>query len=234
MSHLDRLTVLVQGMSLSANAVASGGTLWLDDAGGQIIFDLGGVAQRGGVHLHLNLGDPGTALMLALPDRMAVDLTMAPDLRALVQVLIGEVTATRCAGGFAVDRLCELILVHVLRAQLETGDVALGPLAGLAHRQLAPVLVAIHDQPGRIWRADDFATMAGMSRSAFMATFHKTVGQSPMAYLKDWRMGLARAALGRGDRVNVVARRSGYQTAEAFTRAYTQAFGHAPAEARPR
>ncbi|WP_429409425.1 AraC family transcriptional regulator [Paraburkholderia sp. WSM4174] len=53
----------------------------------------------------------------------------------------------------------------------------------------------MHDAPDRSWRVEDLASVAGMLRSQFMASFRQTVGTTPSAYLTAWRLMLARRAL---------------------------------------
>jgi AraC-like DNA-binding protein len=67
-----------------------------------------------------------------------------------------------------------------------------------------------------------------------MALFPRVVGVTPMAYLARWRMVLARRELERGGRVKQVARRIGYGSAAAFSRAYQRTFGEPPVALRPR
>ena len=90
----------------------------------------------------------------------------------------------------------------------------------------------MHDAPGRSWRVDDLVPLAGMSRSQFMAEFQAVVGETPIAYLKAWRMVLARGAILSGERINQVARRYGYQNSDAFSRAFVAAYGVAPTKLR--
>jgi AraC-like DNA-binding protein len=53
-----------------------------------------------------------------------------------------------------------------------------------------------------------------------------------MAYLRRWRMTLARQDLDRGHRVQAVARRYGYGSSEALARAFQRQFGLNPVAAR--
>ena len=56
------------------------------------------------------------------------------------------------------------------------------------------------------------------------------LGRSPIRYLTEWRMHLARDLLATTDlNVAAVARRVGYDAEEAFSRAFKRASGHPPA-----
>jgi transcriptional regulator GlxA family with amidase domain len=61
------------------------------------------------------------------------------------------------------------------------------------------------------------------------------MGVGPIAYLADWRLQRALLLLAQ-PRINVreVAANVGYQSAAAFTRAFTQKFGASPSNYRTR
>jgi AraC-like DNA-binding protein len=68
-----------------------------------------------------------------------------------------------------------------------------------------------------------------MSRSAFAASFRALVGEPPMAYLRRWRMTLARNLLEREDSTLLaIADQLGYGSEAAFNKAFKQAVGIAP------
>lgn len=238
MSHLDRLSSLVShfevranapGTQLSPNLVIAGiedelKTLWLCFVHGQRLVE----RESWICSTRLDYGGQANPVLDALPDEIQITLDEHPELAAVASLIATELKAPRCGSQFALDRLCELLLVSVLRRQIETRRSDTGVLAGLADQNLGPVLVAIHDDPGRQWRLDDFVDLSGMSRSQFMSSFQDTVGKSPIAYLKGWRMTLARNALIKGERVKEIARRFGYGSGDAFTRAFTSTFGIPP------
>ena len=176
----------------------------------------------------LDFGAQANPVLEALPEEIEIDLAQAPELAAIANLIASEINLPRCGGQIALDRLCEFLLITVLRREVELRKSDTGVLSGLADPNLSPVLVAIHDKPGNQWRLDDFVDLSGMSRSQFMDLFQRVIGKSPMAYLKQWRMTLARNALLKGERVKETARRFGYGSGDAFTRAFTATFGVAP------
>ena len=73
------------------------------------------------------------------------------------------------------------------------------------------------------------ASVAGMSRAAFSAEFTRRVGQTPLGYVRAWRLTIARAALVRGDAdVASVASKVGYTSRSAFGHVFRCAFGTSP------
>ncbi len=74
-----------------------------------------------------------------------------------------------------------------------------------------------------------------MSRSAFSARFSEMVGVPVMRYLADWRMQVAMEILRAGDlTVAELARRSGYLSEAAFSRAFKRSTGVSPGSVRRR
>lgn len=180
----------------------------------------------------IDFGGATNPLMNALPARFEVALGDGATLLPLVESFVREAQDNRCGRRVALNRLCELIVLLVLREAIDAGATGPGLLAGLSHPSLQRALVAMHDAPARAWRVEDLAEISGMSRSRFMALFPKVVGVTPAAYLSAWRLTLGQRELMRGGRVKTAAQRVGFSSAEAFSRAYSRRFGHPPAEER--
>ena len=75
--------------------------------------------------------------------------------------------------------------------------------------------------------------IAGLSLSRFAEVFLAMVGETPAAYLRKWRLTLARQDVAKGDRINAIARRYGYRSPEGFARAFKNQFGENPMMRRP-
>lgn len=240
----DRLTTLISRFSLRVEPAAldAATLVVLADAGGKPCralfkprdrgFDLGQI--RAVVVASVDWGGTSNPLVSALPDLIEVDLTRDAETMALAMLIKAEMEAQRCGAASVVNRLGEVLVVRILRGQIETGSTRPGVLAGLADPRLSRAIVAIHDQPGRNWRNDDLAEIAGLSRSRFAEMFLGAVGEPPAAYLRRWRLTLARQDVDRGHRVDAIARRYGYGSAEGFTRAFRKQFGALPITLRPR
>lgn len=162
------------------------------------------------------------------PDRLEIALDECPDLAALASVLTSEAEARRCGAPHAMARLVEAMLVIALRRAIDAAPPAPGLLAGLSHPRLHRALVAIHGRPGAPWTVEALAAEAGMSRSRFMAGFTEAIGISPIAYVTQWRLGLARDALARGVSTKEVAHRLGYRSVAGFRRACQRQSGDPP------
>lgn len=171
-------------------------------------------------------------MVAALPQRLSMVADSADNIGLLLQIVVEEAEVRRCGSGSALNRLCEVLIISLLRKQIEQGAATTGLLAGLAHPLLSRALVAMHDQPGKGWRNADLAAIAGMSLSRFSDQFVSQVGEAPQSYLRRWRMVLARQQIADGARVQTVARRLGYASSEALTRAFNRHYGQPPVALR--
>ena len=174
--------------------------------------------------------DFGNPLVNGLPPLIILPLASAPSLASVLELLFNEAFGTQCGRGAALDRLSELLLIHLLRHVMETNLIASGLMAGLSDGRLAKALTAIHAEPGRPWNLDKLAQIAGMSRARFAAHFSSVVGTSPGGYLADWRISVAQKLLARGRQVKAIAVEVGYGSANALTRAFVQRVGVTPSE----
>ena len=164
----------------------------------------------------------------SLPSMVLVALADLPGAQALLDLLYDEAFAQHCGRQASLDRLCELLLIRLLRYCLDRGLTRGGTLAGLADPRLAKALVAIHENPTRSWELTDMAELAGMSRARFALHFREITGDTPADYLASWRMILAQGLLRAGRPLKHVAHEVGYGSASALTRAFIRKIGHPP------
>jgi AraC-like DNA-binding protein len=131
-------------------------------------------------------------------------------------------------------RLPELVLIEVLRVHLATAPaVDRGWIAALHDPVLAPALALLHTSPARRWTVGDLAAGAFVSRSLLDDRFRQILGRSPIRYLTEWRMHLADELLATTVlAVVAVARRVGYDSEEAFSRAFKRERGLSPSHWR--
>jgi AraC-like DNA-binding protein len=127
-------------------------------------------------------------------------------------------------------RLPALILAEVLRLHLTTAPAAdHGWFAALRDPVLAPALAQLHKAPERRWTVAELASSAYVSRSLLDARFRDVLGCSPIRYLTDWRLHIAKDLLRTTDlSVHAIAHRVGYGSDEAFSRAFKRAAGSSP------
>jgi AraC-like DNA-binding protein len=132
--------------------------------------------------------------------------------------------------GLRSTKLPELLLIEVLRLHLANAPASeRGWLAALRDPLLAPAMKAIHTAPERKWTVADLAVEAAASRSLLDGRFRQVLGLSPIRYVNEWRMRVAQDLLAMTEvTVAAIARRVGYDSEEAFSRAFKRAHGQSP------
>jgi AraC family transcriptional regulator, alkane utilization regulator len=163
--------------------------------------------------------------------------TRGPDWRSAATAALREEAHRPTRGGAAlVNRLLESLLADVLRTELAAFAVdATPPGRALADERIGGVLARLHERPEEPWTVGDLARMAAMSRSAFSERFRLLVGEPPMRYLSGLRLTRATRLLRSTDTtVAEIARRVGYGSEEALSRAFKLRFGGAPSVIRRR
>jgi len=244
MSHIDRLSALMDRFELTvtpaqadqANLVISAlkddrWLLRLAAADGVLLAD---PADRTGFCAHVSWGASDNPLFSALPPVIERQIAGGDDLALLVRLLLSEWRGQRCGVASVINRLGEVLIVRIVREAIEGGSTEPNVLGGLADPRLSRAIVAVHETPGAAWQIEDLASIAGLSRSRFAELFHHAVGQTPLAYVRNWRLSLAHQDLVRGDRIQRVAARYGYGSGEALNRAIRRRFGISPTEIKRR
>lgn len=167
-------------------------------------------------------------LAWTLPDRICIALDRTAPLRHTLELLFAEAAQPARGRDTVLDRVCDVLMVQILRHAFDQAWLDGGVLAGLADRQLGPVLSAMHARPASPWQLQSLAAIACMSRTGFIEHFRNVVGVSPLEYLTRWRMDLACRLLREGVPVKVVSGQAGYRSQPAFTRAFTEHVGVSP------
>jgi AraC-like DNA-binding protein len=186
-----------------------GGYFHFDQANAQLVLGLLPAM------IHIRRGEPGAQRLQATAE------------------LIGEETRTQRPGRDPIlERLVEVLLIEALRFRPVTAArQEQGLLAGLADAALARALHRVHTDVARRWTVAELARAAGMSRAVFAERFTRVVGMPPMQYVLEWRMAIAKDLL-RRERPPLAdqAERGGYQSASAFSTAFSRLAGCSPSE----
>ncbi len=173
-------------------------------------------------------------LLDSLPRILRIPLGEGPGvgwMRNLMQAGNQETAAQRPGGITVLAKLSELLFVEGLRRYIESlPDGTTGWLAGLRDRFVGRALALMHERPGHDWTVDELAEKAGLSRSALAQRFTDMLGQPPMQYLTRWRLTLAAQRL-REEQTSIarIAADIGYDSEQAFNRAFKRELGETPA-----
>lgn len=159
-------------------------------------------------------------------------------LDGLVRLLAREINTPRAGASIVLDRLLDVVLVHIVRAWLDTSEAEDMPaswLRALRDPVTAAALTALHADPARGWTLDALAREAATSRATLARRFPDLVGDTPAGYLTRWRMDLAAQRLRTTtDPIGPIARAVGYTSEYAFNRAFARTTGQTPGRYRAR
>ncbi len=169
-------------------------------------------------------------LAMALPEFLVLPIDDGGPMAATLDLLFQEAFGDACGRQAALDRLSEYFLIQILRHVMDVGALKGGIFSALADQRLARAVTAMHDQPAHPWTLDELADLAGMSRARFAVNFREAAGMTPLDYLTDWRMSVARNLIREGRPIKSVAVAVGYQSQAALTRVFSKRVGCSPTE----
>lgn len=181
---------------------------------GTVFFDAGG-------------GNPITD---SLPDWVLIKLSETQGIEQLLDLMFEEAFNQDDGKQAALDRLCEILIIRLLRHCIAQGLAAGGTLAGLSDSRLSKALQAVHAEPAHPWTLEEMAKSAGMSRARFAVHFKALTGTTPANYLASWRLMLAQKLMKKGVALKLIAIEVGYGSSSALARAFSRTLGCAPLE----
>ncbi|MEO0447120.1 MAG: AraC family transcriptional regulator, partial [Verrucomicrobiota bacterium] len=181
--------------------------------------------------------DPAAQRMIGLLPRIIRMQAATPGnewLRGSVQMMMQEARSLGPGGDAVITRVSDILVVQAIRHWLQTDPHAQsGWLGALQDPQVGRALALIHRDPTQPWTVESLAEAVGVSRSGLAARFSDLVGQSPMAYLRQWRFEVARNWLRDTDQTLAeIAARLSYESEASFSRAFKKATGHTPGSVR--
>jgi AraC-like DNA-binding protein len=180
-----------------------------------------------------------TALLLdLLPELIHVPADPEAPIEHVLRLLGHEIRRPRVGAPTVLDRLLDVLLVHIMRTWLASEDTDRASpswLAALRDPLIAAALTALHTEPERDWTLDTLARRVDVSRATLVRRFPALVGRPPLTYLAHWRMELAAQRLRTtDDAIGPIARSVGYTSEYAFNRAFSRIRGTTPGRYRAR
>jgi AraC-like DNA-binding protein len=148
----------------------------------------------------------------------------------ILHSMVDESNRKRPGGEAVLERMSEMLFIEALRAYLDQLPVnETGWLAATRDVSVGRALGLMHQYPAQAWTLEQLGKEAGLSRSSFHERFVHFLGQSPIQYLAQWRMQLAAGRLRDTDeKVLEIASSVGYESEDAFARAFKRAVGQSP------
>jgi AraC-like DNA-binding protein len=157
-------------------------------------------------------------------------------IEASVRFAAEELVEGRLASSSVISRLSESLLTEAVRQYSTTlAEDEVGWLKGLKDPHVGRALALIHHKLSAPWSAESLANEVALSRSAFVERFTSHVGMPPIRYLTVWRLQTAKLALRETSKtIAQLAHSVGYNSEDAFSRAFKREFGSSPAKWRER
>ncbi|WP_282605753.1 AraC family transcriptional regulator [Pelagibius sp. Alg239-R121] len=154
-------------------------------------------------------------------------------LEATLKLIGAEAGRSNLGGDLIALKLTEIIFTQAIRAFLASDGQRQLVFKGIADTHIGRSLTEIHRNPAHSWTLESMARVAGLSRTAFANRFQDLMGMTPIQYLTNWRMQIARRSLVESENsIYEVAEQSGYQSEAAFGRVFKRHFDLAPATYR--
>lgn len=151
-------------------------------------------------------------------------------LKKTVAHLVDEAFDSRPGTPAMLERLVEMFYVEVLRRYISRASLAeAGWFAAMNDIEVGRALRMLHAEPARKWTVDELAAGVGISRAVLAQRFTALAGESPMHYLTNWRMQMAKDLILQGNlSLAQIAEQIGYESEVAFNRAFKREIGAPP------
>jgi AraC-like DNA-binding protein len=175
--------------------------------------------------------------LAGLPEILKVHVANEPSGRWLehsIRFSVDEASGAHAGSGLVLAKLSEVLFVETLRRYISAlPPDQIGWLAGARDPIIGQALALLHKEPAHPWTISNLARRVGRSRTRLAERFRHFLGESPMAYLAQWRLKLGAEILqSTEDSVAEVAAAVGYGSEAAFNRAFKREFDCPPAQFR--
>ena len=146
-----------------------------------------------------------------------------------------ELSTGKAGSEVILGRLAEVVFILIIRAYIEEAEVGPGFLRAIKDPKISASLNGMHEAPEKDWKLSQLAVAAGMSRSLYCKAFKRLLGETPLAYLTNWRILRSKEfLLANKENISEIAEKVGYQSEAAFNRLFKSKVGETPASYRRR
>lgn len=164
----------------------------------------------------------------SLPDLISIKLAELKSADTLLSLMFEESSKNLSGKQGVLDRLCEVLMICLIRYCLDSGLTNGGSLALLADEKLSLAVNALYENPSKEWKLTDMANMSHMSRAQFSSRFKEVAGITPAEFMLSWRIMLAQKLLLQGKPLKQIAHSIGYGNSSSFIKAFSRATKQTP------
>jgi AraC family transcriptional activator of mtrCDE len=181
-------------------------------------------------------GGAGGLAASALPEVIVSNVQSERSLErmhALVRMIEAELKLAQSGALTVASHLSSALFVLMMRSYFEGSASSSALLRLLSTPACAKAANALINKPAKPWTLDELAQTSHVSRATLVRAFQKASGMSPLAFLAELRLTLARQRL-LGSKVPVaqVAGSVGFASESAFVRAFSRRYGVSPGKVR--
>jgi AraC-like DNA-binding protein len=164
----------------------------------------------------------------------AQDGAATPALQHSLQLLQQEMTLDGLGSESIVYGLLDVIFVLLMRQIVQRqGQERPCWSQSMQDPQVQKAVQALHEDCARQWTLAALASHAGLSRTSLAERFRKSMGNTPLNYLRTVRMQKAMNVLSASERsLEQIAQEVGYQDAFSFSKVFKRTLGVAPRDFR--
>lgn len=181
--------------------------------------------------------EPVHALFREIPDWFVLDgqsLAKFHPLTLTIGLLDEEMNKPSMGGQTIVYGLLDVIFTYLVREMVDQlGHTRAGWSQGVADLQIRKAVTVMHEDPSHGWTLEELAKQAGLSRTLLAERFRRTMGDTPLSYLRVLRVQKAMTLLAEADHtLEHIARAVGFSDAFSFSKVFKKIVGQSPSDFR--
>ena len=181
--------------------------------------------------------NPVHALFREIPDWFVLDgqsLAKFHPLTLTIGLLDEELNKPSMGGQTIMYGLLDVVFTYLVREMVDQlGQARAGWSQAVADVQIRKAVTVMHEDPARGWTLEELAKQAGLSRTLLAERFRRTMGDTPLSYLRSLRVQKAMTLLSEADHsLEHVARAVGFSDAFSFSKVFKKIVGHSPSAFR--
>lgn len=151
-------------------------------------------------------------------------------MNTVLELIIEELSTKKAGYQIVVLRFAEILFVSILRHYyLKLSSNTPATTNFLKDEAIYKSVNFIHHNIHATLSIEKLSRYSGISRTLFIERFKKSVGNTPLGYIKTWRMTKAKQLLKKSDfTLGEITEQIGYTSPSAFNRAFKQTFEISP------